>query len=291
MTAPNRRLAGKVAFVLGGGASGPARSGEDVLMGNGRAISLRLATEGARVGVADISLDAAQGTVGLIEQAGGEAAAFETDASDPEACRAAVLATGERFGQIDIVVCNVGIHGNLRLRQQTVDDWDRSMAVNARAHWVTAQAALEFMLRDGGGAFIFVGSLAGELSSGTSIAYEASKAAQLAIMRHIAVRYGDRGVRSNALVLGVIDTGMVRQLFGSTEEVESRREAMAPMRRQGRPDEVAAAAAFLASDDASYLNGAALAVDGGLSAQSPTYRPSARAGELVASPAVRRETP
>ena len=131
---------------------------------------------------------------------------------------------------------------------------------------MTAQAALPGMVERGTGVFVFVTSLAAVSSSGSSLAYEATKSAQLGIMRHIAVRYAARGIRANALVLGVIDSAMVRKAFGNTDDRHSTRDAMAPMGRQGQPDEVAAAAAFLASDDASYVTGTTLIVDGGVSA-------------------------
>jgi NAD(P)-dependent dehydrogenase (short-subunit alcohol dehydrogenase family) len=118
--------------------------------------------------------------------------------------------------------------------------------------------------------FVFVGSTAGVLSSGRSLAYEATKASQLAVMRHIAVRYASKGVRSNAVVLGVIDSTMVRREFGATEAAVKARDSVSPMRRQGTPQEVAGAAAFLASDDASYVNGHSLIVDGGVLAAWPS---------------------
>jgi NAD(P)-dependent dehydrogenase (short-subunit alcohol dehydrogenase family) len=110
------------------------------------------------------------------------------------------------------------------------------------------------------------------LSSGRSLAYEATKAAQLAVMRHIAIRFGGKGIRSNAVVLGVIDSALLRREFGDSDTALAARADISPMRRQGRPEEVAGAATFLASDDASYVNGHSLIVDGGVSAQWPTLR-------------------
>jgi NAD(P)-dependent dehydrogenase (short-subunit alcohol dehydrogenase family) len=246
-------------------------------MGNGRAISMRLASEGARVAVADRDLGAAKLTVATLDEGAGHA--LQADVAEPEQCRRLVQDAATVLSGLDVVVLNVGVHGGMRLRQQTVEDWDRSIATNARAHWLIAQAALEHMLAAGGGSFVFVSSAAAERSSGLSVAYEASKAAQLAIMRHVAVRFASRRVRSNAVVLGAIDSGMVRALFGGSAEASAGRDAMAPAARQGTPEEVAAVVAFLASPDASYINGAAIPIDGALSAASPLFRSPRTAGD------------
>jgi NAD(P)-dependent dehydrogenase (short-subunit alcohol dehydrogenase family) len=256
------RLTGRIAFVLGGGADGPPRPGDSIAMGNGRAIAMRLAAEGARVAVTDLSRQAAEETV----RAMGGGLAIEADAGDPEACADSVRRVENEFGRIDIVVCNVGISKLQTIRVQTLEDWRRAVDVNVTSNWVTAQAALPGMLERGRGAFVFVTSLAALASSGNSLAYEATKSAQLGITRHIAVRYADRGVRANALALGVIDSTMVRKLYGDSAERHAGRDRMSPMGREGRPEEVAAAAAFLASDDASYITGTTLIVDGGITA-------------------------
>lgn len=234
-------------------------------MGNGRAVALRLSEQGARVVVTDIDAARAQQTVDALD---GPGLAVVADLGDPEACRAAVARTVEVFGPPDIVVANAAISSRTPLRAQQVEDFDHSVAVNVRGHWVTAQAALEHMVARGGGSFVFVGSAAGVRSSGGDLAYEATKAAQLAVMRHIAVRYATRGVRSNAVVLGVIDSTMVRRVFGDAGGAA--RTVVSPMHRPGRPEEVAAAVCFLASDEASYVNGHSLVVDGGTSALWPS---------------------
>ena len=259
-----RRFEGRIAYVLGGGSDGPARPGEDLPMGNGRAIALRLAAEGARVVVGDKDLDRARLTVEHLETPG---LAVAVNAADPQQCAAAV-SQAESFGggQLDVVVCNVGISGRQPLKVQSLDDWDLADAVNVRSHWLTAQAALQGMVWRGRGAFVFVGSTAGVLSSRRSLSYEATKAAQLGVMRHVAVRYADRGLRSNAVVLGNIDSALVRREFG---DAGGARGSVVPMRREGTPEEVAGAVAFLASDDAGYVTGQSLLVDGGVSAAWP----------------------
>lgn len=256
------RFEGRVALVVGGGADGPPRTPGELAMGNGRAIAMRLAAEGAQVAVTDIDAAAASATVDAM----GGGLAIAADAGDPDVCRAAVSQVEDTYGRLDIVVCNVGISGWHKLKTQTLDDWQTSVDVNVTSNWVTAQSAVPGMVERGLGAFVFVTSLAALASSGNSLAYEATKSAQLGIMRHVAVRYASRGIRSNALVLGVIDSTMVRKAFGNDDERHTGRDRMAPIGRQGRPDEVAAAAAFLASDDASYVTGSTLIVDGGLRA-------------------------
>lgn len=259
------RFQGKVAYILGGGSDGPARSGEALPMGNGRAMALRLAAEGATVVVGDKVLERAQLTV---DHLAGDGLAVEVDAADPDSCRQAVATAIEFAGRLDVVVCNVGVSGREPLKVQSIEDWEFADAVNVRSHWLTAQAALTPMLEQGSGSFVFVGSTAGMFSSRRSLSYEATKAAQLGVMRHVAVRYADRGIRANAVVLGNIDSALVRREFGDAGG--DARGSVVPMRRQGRPEEAAAAVAFLASDDAGYVTGQSLLVDGGVSAAWPS---------------------
>lgn len=257
-------------LVVGGGADGPPSGSETLPMGNGRAIALRLAAEGATVAVSDLVMDRAQETVDALPAPG---LALQADAADVDATRDAVARTESTFGRVDVVVCNVGIGGRLPGRVQTVDEWERVMAVNVRSHWVSAQAALPGMVDRGSGSFVFVSSLGGTHSLATSLSYESSKAALLAVARHFAVRYGDRGVRSNAVVLGMIDSTMSRREIGADTALAERRRRTppAPLGRDGTPDEVAGAVAFLASDDASYVSGTSLVVDGGRSADSRRF--------------------
>lgn len=254
-------------MVLGGGSDGPAADGEPVPIGNGRAMAVRLAAEGAHVLVVDRDLESAQRTVDLCEA---ESVAIQCDLADAAACAAMASAADEFFGPVDTQISNAAISGHSGLRGQTLSEWELSTAVNVTGHWIVAQALLPAMIERHAGCFVFVGSAAALLSPGRSLSYEASKAAQLAVMRHIAVRYGGHGIRSNGVVLGIIDSPMVRREFIADEAAAAARDAVCPMRRQGRPEEAAAAALFLASDDASYVNGHSLMVDGGIAAAWPS---------------------
>jgi NAD(P)-dependent dehydrogenase (short-subunit alcohol dehydrogenase family) len=249
------RFAERTALVVGGGVDGSG-------MGNGRAVALRLAAEGARVAVTDLVLERAKETVAGLDTPG---LAIQADAADPEACREAVRRAEADLGPLDVVVANVGIGGGGPIGRETVAQYDLAMDVNVRSHWVTAEAALPGMVERGRGAFVFVGSVAGLWSNGFALSYETSKAAVLALARHIAVRYGPSGVRANTVVLGLIDSAMARR-----EQGEQRwREVLPALSRQGTPEEAAAAVAFLASDDAAYVSGTELVVDGGLTCRSP----------------------
>lgn len=262
-----RRFDGKSVLILGGGADGPALEPGELAIGNGRAITMRLAAEGASVAVVDRNLQSAEETLAACS---GNGVAIEADLSDPEQCAELVRKATKSLGQIDIVIANAAISSSFPLETQSMEDWERSSAVNVEGHWLVAQKLIKGMTERKSGVFVFVGSTAGVLSSGRSLAYEATKASQLAVMRHIAVRYASKGVRSNAVVLGVIDSTMVRREFGATEASVKARDSVSPMRRQGTPQEVAGAAAFLASDDASYVNGHSLIVDGGVLAAWPS---------------------
>jgi NAD(P)-dependent dehydrogenase (short-subunit alcohol dehydrogenase family) len=262
-----RRFEGKRVLVLGGGADGPASEDSDLPMGNGRAIAMRLADEGASVAVTDVHHDRAQATVNVLATPG---VAIRADLADPVECRQSIEIAEREIGPLDVIVANAAITDLRPLRAFDEATWARTFDVNLTGQAITAHAALSRMLSRGSGIFVFVSSAAGIMSSGASIAYETSKAAQLALMRHIAVRYASRGIRSNALVLGIIDSTMVRRLFGSSPAAVTARNRLGPMQRQGLPSEVGAAAAFLASSDSSFVNGHSLVIDGGISVQWPS---------------------
>jgi NAD(P)-dependent dehydrogenase (short-subunit alcohol dehydrogenase family) len=255
------RLADKVALIVGGGADGPAKAGEKVSIGNGRATAIMCAREGAAVMVADRSLELAQETANAIREEGGRAEAVAADVSIEEQCRGAVEATIRSFAGLHLLVNNVGIAIGGDLLKTATGDFDKMLAVNLRSHFLMMRYAVPEIVKAGGGAIVNVSSMAA-LRSNRQISYEATKAALLGLSRSAAVSHARDNIRVNTILPGLIDSSMVRRLVGDREATVAPR---IPMRRQGTPWEIAKAIVFLLSDDASYITGTELIVDGGLS--------------------------
>jgi NAD(P)-dependent dehydrogenase (short-subunit alcohol dehydrogenase family) len=250
------RLEGKVALITGAGS------------GIGRAAAGLFATEGAAVVVADVAHEAAAQTVAGIEAAGGRAAAVAVDVSDEAQAQAAVSAAVREFGALDVLFNNAGIFpaddgGVLDTPPGT---WDRVMAVNLRGVWLCSRAAVPAMIEAGGGSIVNVASFVALVGAATAqVAYTASKGGVLSFTRELAVEYARRGIRANALCPGPIETPLLAELLSDPER-RNRRLVHIPMGRLGRPEEVARAALFLASDESSFMTGSALVVDGGITA-------------------------
>ena len=256
------RLAGKAALVAGAGSSGPG-------WGNGKATAVAFAREGARVACLDLDEAAAAETVRLIADEGGEAFALAADVTKANDVAGAVARVRERFGRIDILHNNVGITGKGGPIEESEDSWDRVMDVNVKSMFLTCKHVLPIMIDQGGGAIVNISSLAGIRWTGYAyVSYSASKAAVINFTRAVAVQHARQGVRANVILPGLMDTPMVHgQIaghYGSVEEMVAARDALSPTGRQGTAWDVAWAAVFLASDEARYVNGAVLPVDGGL---------------------------
>jgi NAD(P)-dependent dehydrogenase (short-subunit alcohol dehydrogenase family) len=247
------RLEGKVALITGGGS------------GMGKVASELFANEGASVVLTDVNDQAGEATAGAI---GDRARYVHADVSDESDAEAMVAAAVDAFGRLDILYNNAGIMplGDGSVTDNDTEIWDEVLAVNVKGVAFGCKFGIRAMLESGGGSIINVASFVAWMGAATSqTAYTASKGAVLAMTREIAVEYARRGVRCNALCPGPIETPLLLALL-SDDEKKQRRFVHIPMGRLGRAEELAKAALFLASDDSSFMTGASLIVDGGITA-------------------------
>lgn len=257
------RLAGKRAAIIGAGSVGPG-------WGNGKATAVRFAQEGARVLCVDRDAAAADETAQLIRAGGGTAETLEADVTAPGTGAAVMEAMRRYWGGIDILDYNVGISAPGGILETSDEDWARIFEINLNAAMRLTRATLPAMRDQGSGAYIYVSSLAAVYSAPYSyLSYEVSKMALIRLARSVARENAAHGVRANAILPGVIETPHVTAFVdGQTdpEELAAKRAAMVPMGRQGTAWDVANAALYLASDEAGFVTGVELRVDGGLTA-------------------------
>ena len=245
------RFTGLVAIVTGGGA------------GIGRATCLAFAREGAAVAVVD--LQAAETVAAEIQAAGGRAAHYTADVSRSADVQTVVDDVVQRFGSVDILVNNAGVGRPGRIEEVSEDEWDRTLAVDLKAHFLCCRAVVPHMRRRGRGHIVNVASIAGRhVSLANSIPYTSAKAGVIGFTRHLAQEVGPDGIRVNAVAPGPVNTGFRNSVVARSSEWEAQVRARIPLRYVSEADEQAAVILFLASDAASFVHGAIVDVNGGL---------------------------
>jgi len=248
----SKRLNGKVAIITG------------AAQGQGKATALRFAQEGARVTCFDIqTIDKIQETVEEIRRSGSDAIAIHGDVSKPSDIDSCINSTLEKFGRIDILVNCAGIMILKPFLEQTEEDFQRVMDVNVKGTFLFTQKVMPLMLKQGRGKIVIYASIDSFVAEENASPYVASKGALKSLTGALAVEFAAKGININSVAPGQIDTAMLRQATDGHPEVTELLIKNTPAKRIGRPEDVVGAVVFLASDDADFVNGATLVVDGG----------------------------
>lgn len=253
MIARKPRLEGKVAIVTGAGSRGPG-------IGNGKATAILFAREGAKVLLVDNIAERMQETLEMIESEGGEASVFSGDVTNIADCEAMVNTAASRYGRLDILHNNVGIDSTGNVVTIDVAEWDRVMNINLKSVMLTSKFAIPKMVAGGGGAIINIASVAA-LRPRNMDAYSTSKGGVIALTRAMAASHAADHIRVNCIIPGMVYTPMVAEIL--TPEAREQRWRSTPLQTEGTAWDVAWAAVYLASDEARWVTGIAIPVDGG----------------------------
>ncbi len=260
------RMKDKVVLVTGAGSSGEG-------WGNGKAAAVLYAREGAKIFAVDRRIQAAQETQSIIRGEGGGCEAYAADVSSSEEVAGMVNACIQAFGRIDVLHNNVGIVETGGPVEMSEESWERVIRVNQTSVFLTCKHVLPHMEAQGHGAIVNIGSIAGIRWIGFPyLAYSAAKAAMIAMTTNIAVQYAPKGIRANCVLPGLMNTPLIReplknQYGGKVDDMISQRDKQSPTGKMGDAWDTAYAALYLASDEARYVTGASLVVDGGISAR------------------------
>jgi NAD(P)-dependent dehydrogenase (short-subunit alcohol dehydrogenase family) len=255
---PRGRVGGKTCIVTGAGS------------GIGRAIAIRLAEEGGRVLCADLSADGTADTARQIETDGGVALDWVADVSDPVAVQAMVAAAADRWGGVDVLVNNAGVNIPGLLHEVTDEAIDRTLDVNVKGQLYGCRAVIPLMLAQGGGSIVNISSVNGIVSEPFLTVYSASKGASVMLTKGVALDYAKQGIRCNVVCPGWVDTPINyphAELLGGLQHVYDTIDSFQPIGRPGEPREIANVVLFLASDEASFMTGSVVSVDGGMTSQ------------------------
>jgi meso-butanediol dehydrogenase / (S,S)-butanediol dehydrogenase / diacetyl reductase len=251
------RLAGKAALITGGGT------------GIGRAIALAFAREGAKVAVAGRRPEKLQETLRALQEQGSEGIEVTCDVARARDAEHAVAETARAFGRLNVLVNNAGVLKVATIEGTSEEEWDRLMAINLKGPYLMCRAALPEFRKAGGGAIVNVGSILGLVAMKDRAAYCASKGGVTLLTKAMALDHAHENVRANCICPSIVETELVKGLFAGSEEGKALRKAriaQIPLGRMGRPEDSAELAVFLASEESSWLTGAAIPLDGGLSA-------------------------